>query len=92
MIKFFKIIGILEGISAILLFFVAVPMKYIFANPVLIRPVGMAHGILFTIYVILAIMLKFEQNWSFKKFGVIAIAAIVPLGTFYVDKKYLKDA
>jgi hypothetical protein len=34
MIKFFKIIGILEGISAILLFFVAVPMKYIFANPI----------------------------------------------------------
>ena len=92
MIKIFKIIGILEGISAILLFFIAVPMKYVFANPILIRPVGMAHGILFTIYMLLAIMLKFEQNWSFKKFVIIAIAAIVPLGTFYVDKKYLKDA
>lgn len=92
MIKFFKIIGILEGVSAILLFFVAVPMKYIFANPILIRPIGMAHGVLFTIYIILAIMLKFEQNWSFKKFAIIAIAAIVPLGTFYVDKKYLKNA
>lgn len=92
MIKFFKIIGILEGVSAILLFFVAVPMKYIFANPILIRPVGMAHGVLFTIYIILAIILKFEQNWSFKKLVIITIAAIVPLGTFYVDKKYLKDA
>lgn len=92
MIKFFKIIGILEGISAILLFFVAVPMKYLFANPILIRPVGMAHGVLFTIYILLAIMLKFEQNWNFKKLVIIAIAAIVPLGTFYVDKKYLKDA
>lgn len=92
MIKFFKIIGILEGISAILLFFVAVPMKYLLANPILIRPVGMAHGVLFTIYILLAIMLKFEQDWNFKKLVIIAIAAIVPLGTFYVDKKYLKDA
>ncbi len=57
MIKFFKIIGILEGISAILLFFVAVPMKYIFANPILIRPIGMAHGVLFTIYIMLALVL-----------------------------------
>lgn len=92
MIKFFKIIGILEGISAILLFFVAVPMKYIFANTILIRPIGMAHGVLFTIYIMLALLLKFDQNWNYKKFGIIAMAAIVPLGTFYVDKKYLQDA
>jgi integral membrane protein len=52
----------------------------------------MAHGIFFTIYIVLAIILKLEQNWSFKKFAIIVIAAIVPLGTFYVDKKYLKDA
>ncbi|MEO0059828.1 MAG: hypothetical protein RLZZ312_1475 [Bacteroidota bacterium] len=89
MIKFFKIIAFLEGCSAILLFFVAMPMKYIFKNPELIRPVGMTHGVFFTIYIILAIMLKFEQNWDFKKFGIIVLGSIIPGGTFYVDKKYL---
>lgn len=89
MIKFFKIVALLEGCSALLLFFVAMPLKYIFKNPEWIRPVGMAHGILFTIYIIIAIMLKFEQNWDFKKFGIIVLGSIIPGGTFYVDKKYL---
>ncbi len=89
--KIFKITGFLEGISAILLFFVAMPMKYIFDDKSLIRPIGMAHGILFTIFILLAVMLKIEQKWGWKKFAIICVCAIVPLGTFYVDRKYLKN-
>ena len=89
MIKLFKIIGILEGISAFLLFFIAMPLKYIFDNPAYIRPFGSVHGALFTIYIILALMLKYEDNWTWKKFSIVALGSIVPMGTFYVDKKYL---
>ena len=89
MIRFFKFVAFAEGCSAILLFFVAMPMKYMFNNPSWIRPVGMAHGVLFTIYILMAIMLKFEQNWNFKKFAIVVLGSIVPGGTFYVDKKYL---
>lgn len=89
MIRLFKIIALAEGCSAILLFLVAMPLKYVFGNPVLIRPVGMAHGVLFTIFVLMAIMLKFEQNWNLKKFGIVILGSIIPGGTFYVDKKYL---
>lgn len=89
MVRFFKIIAIAEGCSALLLFLVAMPMKYIFGNPTLIRPIGMGHGVLFTIYIMMAIMLKFEQNWDFKKFSIVVLGSIVPGGTFYVDKKYL---
>ena len=87
--KFFKFTALAEGCSALLLFLFAMPMKYIFSDPSYIRPIGMAHGVLFTIYIVLALMLKFEQNWSFKKFAIVCIGAIVPGGTFYVDKKYL---
>lgn len=90
MLKIFKFSGIAEGISAILLFFFAMPMKYMFADPSYIRPIGMAHGLLFTVYAILAFMLKYEENWTWKKLGIVLLAAIVPGGTFYVDWKYLK--
>ena len=92
MLKIFKIVGLLEGVSAILLFLFAMPMKYIFQNPEYIRPIGMGHGILFTIYLILAVMLKFEDNWDWKKFGIVCLGSIIPGGTFYVDHKYLKNA
>jgi len=87
--RVFKITAFAEGCSALLLFLFAMPMKYMFNDPSFIRPIGMAHGVLFTIYIIFAVILKFTQNWNFKKFAIVCIGAIVPGGTFYVDKKYL---
>lgn len=89
MLKFFKIIALLEGLSLLALFFVAMPMKYMMGNPSLVPPVGMAHGVLFVAYVILAIMLKFEDNWTWKKFGIVFLGSLLPFGTFYVEKKIL---
>ena len=58
MSKFFKIVATLEGISLLLLLFVAMPLKYIFDLPEFVRVIGMAHGLLFIGYIILATMLK----------------------------------
>ena len=92
MLKLFKYLALIEGISALLLFFFAMPLKYIFENPQYIRPFGMMHGLLFIGYIIMAIMLKYEENWTGKKFGIVAVASIIPFGTFYVEKKYLRNA
>lgn len=92
MLKFFKMLAILEGISALLLFFFAVPMKYMFQEPIYVKHIGMAHGVLFTLYIITATVLKFKENWNFKKYFIICIASIPPFGTFYIEKKYLKNA
>lgn len=88
MIRFFKIIALLEGISLLALLFFAMPMKYIFANPLFVKYIGMAHGLLFILYIALAILLKVEQKWDFKKLGIVCIASVVPFGTFYIEKKY----
>lgn len=89
MLKLFKIVAFLEGTSLLLLLFFAMPMKYFFQEPIFVKTIGMAHGVLFVVYIILAIMAKIELNWSFKKFSFICVASIVPFGTFYVEKKYL---
>ncbi len=92
MLKFFKILAFVEGISAILLFFFAMPMKYIFHEPIYVKYIGMAHGVLFTLYIIFATILKFSQKWPFLKYLEICLASIPPFGTFYIERKYLKDA
>ncbi|WP_394759151.1 DUF3817 domain-containing protein [Flavobacterium sp.] len=92
MLKFFKYLALTEGVSALLLFFFAMPMKYIFANPIYVKHIGMAHGVLFTAYIIVATILKFSQKWNIKKYIEICLASIPPFGTFYIEKKYLKDA
>ena len=92
MSKFFKIVATLEGISLLLLLFVAMPLKYIFDLPEYVRAIGMAHGLLFIGYIILATMLKTEESWNNKKFFEVCIASIIPFGTFYMEKKYLKNS
>jgi integral membrane protein len=90
--KTFKITALLEGISLLLLLFFAMPMKYLYDMPIYVRVVGMMHGLLFITYIIMAYMLKTEEQWANRKFTIICIAAVVPFGTFYIEKKYLRDA
>ena len=90
MIKVFRIISYLEGISYILLLFIAVPIKYYANDPSLVKLLGMPHGLLFVAYVILSIVNSKKHNWNFIKTVVVLISSIIPFGTFYVDYKYFK--
>jgi integral membrane protein len=92
MLKLFKTTALLEGVSSILLFFFAMPMKYLMDDKQFIRPIGMAHGVLFMAFVALAIYFAVKEKWDFKKAAIIFLCAFIPFGTFYVDKKYLKNA
>lgn len=91
MLKNFVIIGYLEGISYLVLFFNMLVIKNI--NPelyhTLLYPIGMSHGFLFIAYSILAVLLKINLGWSFKKFLLIFIASLIPFGTFYSEKNWL---
>ena len=86
----FRVVSFLEGTSYLLLLFVAVPIKYWMNDPQYVKLLGMPHGLLFVGYLVVAFLLKSEMKWSIKNFSVILLASILPFGTFYVDKKYLR--
>ena len=90
MIKLFRLTALLEGISYILLLFVAMPVKYLLDDPTYVKLLGMPHGVLFVAYVAFSILGKYKLKWGYKEFFIISGASLVPFGTFYVDKKYLR--
>ena len=90
MIKVLRVISYLEGISYILLLFIAVPIKYYANDPSLVKLLGMPHGLLFVAYVILSLVSSKEYRWNSKKTLVVLISSVIPFGTFYVDYKYFK--
>ncbi len=92
MLNTFRIVSYLEGISYLLLLFVGVPLKYFADYDILVKSLGMPHGLLFILYVLLTFFIKPNFNWSNKDFFSILVASIIPFGTFYVDKKYLKNS
>lgn len=85
----FKWISILEGISFLLLLFIAMPLKYIYEMPFMVQQVGMAHGVLFIAYVVGSFWLFKPMNWSYKQLGVILGCSLLPFGPFYVERKFL---
>ena len=89
MLNFFKKIAFWEGISLLVLLFIAMPFKYILDMPFLVKYVGMAHGFLFIIYILLALFLTNKFKWPFSKLAIVFLASIIPFGPFYIEKKYL---
>ena len=94
MLKLFKIIAILEGISYLVLFANMLIVKRIdiVLYKDLLYPIGMAHGVLFIGYVVLAFAVTKRQNWSLKELAIVQLASLIPFGTFYIEKKYVKNA
>ena len=86
----FRLISFLEGISFLFLILIAVPIKYFEGNELYVKLLGMPHGILFVLYIVLLVFIKKQMKWDLKITGIVAIASIIPFGTFYVDKKYLR--
>ena len=86
----FRVIAFLEGVSFILLMTVGLYCKYQLDDPSYVKLLGMPHGLLFISYLILAFLIKNGEQWKNKDFGIIILASILPFGTFYIDRKYLK--
>lgn len=85
-----RIIGYFEGISLLILVFIAVPMKYYFGNPSLSKALGPVHGAIFLLFLFNALSVGVEENWKFKTTWKVILACFIPFGTFYIDNKILR--
>ena len=91
-LNIFRIVALLEGVSYILLLFIATPIKYLLDDPQYVKLLGMPHGMLFVAYIALAVLFKKQFSWNTKTFLIVLFASIIPFGTFYVERKFLKPA
>ncbi|WP_194775637.1 DUF3817 domain-containing protein [Pararhodonellum marinum] len=87
----FRGISIAEGISFLVLLFIAMPLKYTMDMPDAVKYVGWAHGILFVLYVYILFPTSKKLSWSFRKTLVGLIAALLPFGPFLFDRKLKEE-
>jgi len=87
-----RVIGFWEGVSFLVLLGIAMPLKYAYGEPAAVRVVGMAHGILFLLYVWAGIQAALEHNWTWKRTGLVLLASLLPAGPFVVEAKVLRGA
>ena len=83
--------GILETMSTISLFFIAMPMKYIGGNEILVKIIGPIHGFLFILYCGLVWWEQHKGRMSSSLAIKGMLAAIPPGGPIWFDRKYLNQ-
>jgi integral membrane protein len=83
----FRILGYIEGISLLLLLFFAMPLKYLADVPEAVSIVGMTHGVLFTAYALLALLLLEELGWGYAKLLFALLVASIPFGPFIFERQ-----
>lgn len=89
-IKRFRTIAVAEGISFLVLLGIAMPLKYIWGQPLAVKYVGWAHGLLFIAYFIAAVPLFTRLKWPVERLYGLVAASVLPFGTFVLERKWLR--
>jgi len=89
--RVFRKTALAEGVSFIVLLFIAMPLKYLANYPLAVSIVGAVHGFLFVGFLVLAYLVKdgFKKNWFWM--GKAVLASILPFGTFIMDKQWKEE-
>ncbi|MDB5105138.1 MAG: rane protein [Fibrobacteres bacterium] len=87
-----RIFAFLEGVSFVLLLFIAMPLKYLAGQPEYVRAIGMAHGVLFLAYLPLVLSAKAEFDWPLGKTALAMLASLLPFGTFWAEYRIFRPA
>lgn len=86
-ILFLRRIALIEAISFLVLLGIAMPLKYLAGQPLAVKVVGWAHGVLFVIFGIALLRAMLVARWSIVRAAVVFIAALLPFGPFVIDRR-----
>jgi integral membrane protein len=87
----FRLVAFLEGVSFVVLLFLAMPLKYWADLPIAVRIVGMAHGVLFLAFLASLFDVALKRNWSPSRWGLAFLSSLVPFGTFLFDRSLKRE-
>lgn len=90
MLKTFRILSLIEGLSLLTLLFIAMPAKYQFGYD-FVFPVGMTHGILWLVYVVMSLAVSHKQHWSVMVWLLVLFASVIPFACIFVDRRLKRD-
>ena len=86
-LKTFRYIALAEGISFIILIFIAVPLKYLANIPEPVKLFGMMHGVLFVLFIVFCTLYSIQEKKKLVWFAWAVLLSFLPFGTFYLDMK-----
>ena len=90
-LRHLRLIAFLEGTSFVILLFIAMPLKYLAGQPLAVRIVGLAHGVLFLVFLVALYRAARARRWPGGRWLIAFVASIVPFGTFMFDRSLRRE-
>ena len=81
MTKIFRTISVLEGLS----FLIILSVTFGILSREFIFTLGMAHGVLFVLYLVMSLVVSGKKGWSVLKWLVLFLASVVPFAFILVE-------
>lgn len=86
-----RVVGLLEGVSFLVLLGIAMPLKYLANRPEMVQVVGWIHGGLFMLFVALVAQVARHARWNYERIAGAVGAALLPFGTFVLDRRLQRE-
>ncbi len=80
-----------EGISYLVLLFIAMPLKYVADMPLAVRIAGGLHGVLFVFFLVALIQAASDRGWGASRSVLIFLASLVPFANFVMDRQLREE-
>jgi integral membrane protein len=91
-LRAFRAVSLVEGISWLLLLFIAMPLKYGAGWPEGVRYLGRAHGALFVLFGVALLRVAWACKWSAREVLRAGVASLIPFGAFWLERTLRAEA
>ena len=85
--RFFNMTGIAETCSTASLYFIAMPLKYVGDNEILVKVIGPIHGILWSLYICLLGFGWIQKKWNMRAVITGGLLSLLPGGPIWLERR-----
>ena len=89
----FRVMAIIAGIMSLLLWFVDLPVAYLFNNPdwkAAVAWIPFVHGWVYFAYVIVALQFSVKAKWPIKKILLLLLAGTLPVASLIAERRVVR--
>jgi integral membrane protein len=84
-VAFLRLIALIEAVSTLILFGIAMPLKYVWDMPLAVRIAGSIHGGLFLVFCYALLRVLQQTDWPLRRAALVFFASVVPVAPFLLD-------
>ncbi len=93
-VKRFRFMALIAGVMSLLLWFVDLPVVYLFNNPdwkAAVAWIPFVHGWIYLAYVLVALQFSVKANWPIKKIVWLLLAGTLPFASIAAERRVVRQ-